>query len=434
MFKLKYNALSLVQVFFGFLNSILLLKVFGVSGQTDAYFIGDAILGGAVMLQMMAVEQFMYFYHEQKAGGRENAGALYSYALYITLVLSLAALLLLNVFSGTAIKLFAYRLDPSRVAVLKRLFPVFSLLAVFNPVNSLNTRLLNAEGRFAYPYLLGIIPSLFSTCAMLLMWFLGNSDIVWLLAASVGGGAVAALLSLAAVKACGAPLRLAVSHPAGRELVFNSVKIKFGHNINGMLAPLITNNILSASSQGAVSYFAYAWKIVTAIGNLATGPSARMFASAVSSAWPRGNPGRIKALVREFLRLITPLFSLSALASYAVLPYALALVLSARLAAADIAAIRLMFLALAAWYLAGLVESAFLQVCVAARRSRVFILNNTVFIAVYFSAAWTTRGAYGIYSIPLGLVSAQSVSLLLYYRAAAGALGRMEKARKMEAA
>jgi len=432
MFKLKYNALSLVQILFGFLNSILLLKVFGVSGQTDAYFIGDIILGVMVMLQMMAVEQFMYFYHELKAADLESARSLYAYALSVTLLLGAAALLLLNLFSGAVISLFAYTLDPERLAILKRLFPVFSLLAIFNPLNFLNAKLLNAEGRFAYPYVLSIIPSLFSACALVFVYFSGDNDIMWLLAASVGGGAAAALFGFAAVKACGVPVRLACSHPAAREFVTNSVEIKFGHNINNILAPLITNNMLSAFSPGAVSYFGYAWKIVTAIGNLAAGPSARMFASAVSAAWPAGDPARIKSLTREFLRLIIPLFFVSVAAAYAALPYALELVASARLVAGDIAAIRLMFLALAAWYLAGLVESAFIQICIAARGSRVFVLNNSIFVALYFLAAWSGSRVFGIYAIPLGLIAAQVGSFLLYFRASTGILGRMSSSEKAE--
>lgn len=430
MFKLKYNALSLAQIFFGLINSILLLKVFGVSGQTDAYFIGDVILGGVVMVQMMAVEQFMYAYHELKAASREDAAALYAYALWLILASGAAALLLLNVLSGPVISLFAYKLDAGRAAILERLFPVFSLLAVFNPLNFLNAKLLNAEGRFAYPYLLGIIPSLLSSCALLLVYFSGGNDILWLLSASVGGAGLSVLLGLAAVKGCGVPVRLRTSHPAGRTFVFNSVKMKFGHNINNVLAPLITNNLLAGFSQGAVSQFGYAWKIVTAMGNLATGPSARMYASAVSSAWPGKDPARLKALLREFLGLMTPLFLFSTFAIYAVLPFAFKVISSAHMEPADISVIRTMFLALSAWYLVGLLESAFVQVCIASNRSRVFIANNTVFVVSYFAAAWALGGVSGIYSIPFGLIAAQAVSLVLYYRASSEILGGLAGAAK----
>lgn len=415
MFKLKYNALALVQIFFGLFNSILLLKIFGVSIYTDAYFMGDIILGAVVMAQMMAVEQFMYFYNELKAESRESAHALYAYALCLSLVIGAVSFAAINVFSTPLIMIFAYKLDPARLEVLKRLFPVFSLLAILNPLNFLNAKLLNAEGRFAYPYVLGIIPSLFSACSMAYLYFSGGSDIIMLLAASVAGNAVAGLLGLWAVKSSGVPVRFAVSHPSGGEFVSNSLKVKFGHNINNILTPMVTNNMLSAFSPGAVSYFGYAWKIVGVIGSLATGPSSRIFASGISIAWPLRNSGEIKAMTGEFLRLITPLFCLSAFLSYAALPYALELVSSSRLSGQDIAAIRMMFLALAAWYLTGLVEGPFLQICIASKRSRVIILNNSAFIAVYFFTSWVGKGALGIYSIPFGLVAAQSLSFLLYY-------------------
>lgn len=418
MFKLKYNALALVQIFFGFLNSILLLKIFGVSDQTDSYFIGDLILGAVVMVQMMAVEQFMYFYNELKAGNRESAHSLYAFALFLSLVIGALSFAVINLFSAPVIALFAYKLDPARLDVLKRLFPVFSLLAVVNPLNFLNAKLLNAEGRFAYPYVLGIIPSLFTACAMGYLYLSDGSDIMAVLAASVIGNAAAVFLGLWAVSSSGIPVRLAAGHPSARKFVANSFKVKFGHNINSILTPLVTNNLLSAFSPGAVSYFGYAWKIVGVIGNLATGPSARIFASGISTAWPAGDMGKLKALAAQYLRLITPLFAFSVLLAFAGLPYALRLVSSSRLSGADIGAIRLMFLALSAWYFIGLVESAYMQVCIASKRSRVFVINNSVFIACYFATAWAVKGALGIYAVPFGLVSAQILSLLLYFYSA----------------
>lgn len=417
MFKLRYNALSFVQIFFGFLNSVLLLKIFGVSGQTDAYFIGDIIMGGVVMLQMMAVEQFLYFYNELKAVDRKNAGALYSYSLFLTLVIGGTVLVLLNVLSGPVIRLFAYKLDPARLELLKSLFPLFSLLAVVNPLNFLNAKLLNAEGRFAYPYALGIIPSLFSTAGLALIYAFGCVEIVWLLAASVAGGVISAVLGLAAVKSCGISLRPVSSHPAARSFVSNSIKIRFGQNITSVLAPLITNNVLAAFSAGAVSYYGYAWKIVTVVGNLSAGPSAKMFATAVASAWPLGDAAKLRSLIRQFLSLIIPLFSVSVIAAYAALPSALRLLSSVRLAPEDIHTIRVMFLALSGWYLIGLAESAFLQVCLASKNSAIFIKNNAVFISVYFAAALFARDLFGIYVIPAALMAAQGASFFLYSRA-----------------
>ena len=421
MFKLKYNALALVQIFFGFFNSILLLKIFGVSKQTDSYFIGDIILGAVVMVQMMAVEQFMYFYNELKAGNRESAHSLYAFALFLSLVIGALSFAVINLFSAPVIALFAYKLDPARLDVLKRLFPVFSMLAVVNPLNFLNAKLLNAEGRFVYPYVLGIIPSLFTACAMCYMYLSGGSDIMAVLAASVAGNAAAVFLGLWAVRSSGIPVRFAAGHPLAMEFVTNSFKVKFGHNINNILTPLVTNNLLSAFSPGAVSYFGYAWKIVGVLGNLATGPSARIFASGISTAWPAGDMGKMKAMAAQYLRLVTPLFAFSVLLAFAGLPYALRLV-SSSLSGADIGAIRMMFLALSAWYLFGLMESAYMQICIASKRSRVFVINNSIFITCYFAVAWAAKGTLGIYAIPFGLVLAQILSLLLYFCSASRVL------------
>lgn len=434
MFKLKYNILSLVQIFFGFFNSILLLKIFGVSVYTDSYFMGDIILGGVVMVQMMAVEQFMYFYNELKAGNVASAHSLYAYSLSLVLVIGAVSFVILNLFSAQVITIFAYKLDPARLEVLKRLFPVFSLLAIFNPLGFLNAKLLNAEGRFAYPYVLAIIPSLFSFCAMVYLYFSGGSDIMTLLAASVIGNAAAGLLGLWAVKSTGIPVRLAASHPLAATFVSNSFKVRFGININNILTPIVTNNFLSSFSPGAVSYFGYAWKIVTVLGNLSTGPSARIFASGISAAWPSRNAGRIRAMAKEYLQLITPLFCLSVLFVYFLLPHVLKLISSARLGGADMVAIQLMFLALSAWYFTGLLELPYVQICLAGKRSRALIINNSIFVGSYVSVASVVKGAFGIYSIPFGLVAAQFCSLLFYFHSASKLLTDGDRGEKGESA
>jgi len=61
MFNLKYNILAMYQMVLGLLSSVLMLRVFGVTIQADSYLIACSIITSLQFVQIMFVEQFMFF-------------------------------------------------------------------------------------------------------------------------------------------------------------------------------------------------------------------------------------------------------------------------------------------------------------------------------------------------------------------------------------
>ena len=67
MFKLKYNFLVITQIILGIVNYVLLLRVFGVSIQSDAYLLATSSLTVLVNLVIFPIGQFIHYYNDLKA-------------------------------------------------------------------------------------------------------------------------------------------------------------------------------------------------------------------------------------------------------------------------------------------------------------------------------------------------------------------------------
>src|SRR6185369_13884104 len=114
MFKLKYNAIALYQVLIGLLSSVMMVRVFGVSEQADAYLIACSIIASLQLIQIMFVEQFMFFYNDLKVQSCENARNFYNAAISISLLTGVLFCIVFFLSTTPLIKLFAFGIDGER--------------------------------------------------------------------------------------------------------------------------------------------------------------------------------------------------------------------------------------------------------------------------------------------------------------------------------
>jgi hypothetical protein len=150
------------------------------------------------------------------------------------------------------------------------------------------------------------------------------------------------------------------------------------------------------------------------VGNVVVGPSYAVYQSRISTLWSQQNFAEIKRNVRSFLPVVTAAFIGTSLLVYFLIPAALDMVSSNRLSALDTGYIQLLFLALSLWQLIILVESPFVAVGVASKKSGIFIITNTMFIATYFISSYFLVKQIGIYSIPIGATLGQAINLVFY--------------------
>lgn len=412
--NLKYNFLALMQAVVGFMSSMLLIKIFGVTADTDAYFIGFAIYTAAGLLPVLLIEQFMFYYHKIKATEPGNEKEFYHYALFLAGVSGMVAFLCLNLFPIVFMKIFAASLDVSRIETLRKIIWLFSFAVMARGVLALMEGVFNAENRFSVPYLLNLLPQTFVALALTLMWHNGTASILTLPAVFVAGTMVSGILGFLLLSGMGFRLRLKFTHPNSMAFIKNSVSMRIGHNVHNLLNPIVINNVLSALPVGSVSCYGYANRFVSAAGAIITGPLIKIFYSKVSVMWAENKKENVKMEIKRYLKVALFFFAFAVVLGYFLIPKVLGLLASSKLDTFGISQIQSLFLALSVWYTILLVESPFVGLVVVSCDSKAFIVTNGLFITVFSLVSISFLPSLGIYVVPFGLAFAQFISAAIY--------------------
>jgi len=378
MFKLRYNLLALFQLSLGFIIYVFFIKLFGANDKTDAYFLAESMFSAFQLIQLMFVEQFMYFYHDIRNKNKEDAYDFYKFSVFLSFVVGLISVFLLYLLSDLIVNIFNFGLDEERKTFLKEIWNILIVGTIFTLINYVNIKVLNAENRFSIPYIIETFPSL---CVVLTFLSIG----------------------------------IKLSHTKAKEFIKNSITMRFGHNIHNFLFVPITNNVLSTLPTGFASYYFYAIKFVRVVNSLVVGPQFRVFQSKVSYEWYQNNKSKVLALMKRYVLLITPFFLIVTLLSYVLLPTFFSL-LGKTLSDKEISIVGYLFLSLSLWYTIILIESIFVIISVVSKDSKIFILTNAIFIVVYFMLSWILKEFIGVYAIPLAAIIAQLVNFILYVK------------------
>ena len=241
MFNFRYNLLAILQLSFSILNSVLLIRLFGVSFQSDSYLMAVAIIAALQLLQLMMVEQFMYFYHDLKVESVKEAHNFYRASITFGIIVGVVSFIVLWPGVTLIINLFAHDIDPLRFNLLKSILIILIIGLIFNPMNYINQRLLNAEMKFSLPYILDSLYYLFISLGLFYILFSNNVNILILAYANVLGLIIAFILSFILVKREGISIKPKKYHPLMKKFVKNSFSMKFGYNIHNLcLLQLLT--------------------------------------------------------------------------------------------------------------------------------------------------------------------------------------------------
>ncbi len=416
MFNFRYNLLAILQLSFSIINSVLLIRLFGVSFQSDSYLMAVAIIAALQLLQLMMVEQFMYFYHDLKVESVKEAHNFYRASITFGIIVGVVSFIVLWPGVTLIINLFAHDIDPVRFNLLKSILIILIIGLIFNPMNYINQRLLNAEMKFSLPYILDSLYYLFISLGLFYILFSNNVNILILAYANVLGLIIAFILSFILVKREGISIKPKKYHPLMKKFVKNSFSMKFGYNIHNLLFTPVTNNILALLPIGFASYFYYAQMIVIGVSSIVMGPQYRVLLSNVSTLWSEKKIEDIKLLIKRYLKLFLPLFIIALAITFFLIPMLLNLITSGQLSKTDDSYIQMVFLGLAVWYVIVMAEGAFVSVGMASKNSRIFIVTNSIFIIVYFSTSLLLVKSLGIFAIPVAAVIGQSINFILYSR------------------
>ncbi len=414
MFKIKYNFLVLIQILISILNSVILLKLFGVSYKADVYLMSIAIFSSISLLQLMFVEQFMYFYNDAKTVGNEYAYKFYNFSLFFSLATGLVMFLIFYIFRNFLVELYAFGIDPERRDLLVKSVTILVFSGIFNLALYVNIRFLNAEMHFSLPYILEMIPGFMTLLMLIYSLIFKLNNIEPILIARITGTVISLSISIYFIfKYINVPFNIVLKHKLAASFIKNSISMRFGHNIHNLLFTPITSNILAILPNSYASIFYYAQRLIQIVYSLTTGPSHRVFVVKVSKLFSNKKYDEIKKSAIQYLKIVLILYVAFSVIVFLIIPYILP-ILSSKLTTQNIWMIEIMFLFLSVWYFILTLESSVTPIGISSKRSKIFITTNTIFIVTYFFISFFLKEIIGIYSIPVAATIAQLINLILY--------------------
>lgn len=414
MYCFRYNFLALSQVAVSAASILLLTRTFGVSSAADSFFVAFAIISASQLIQLMFFEQFMYFYNDVRASAPDTAAGLYRFAFTWAILVGLASFLVVSFAPDILVKIFAGGLDPSRFSAAREFLSFFSPYLLFYPVICVNERFLNAEKKFAWPYVMVSMPMGMMLLSQVWLLVSSSDNYSTIPTAYSAGAALGAVLGSRISFSLGARPGLLFSHPSGWALLRNSIAIRMGHNIHNFLLPVVVNNFLSYMSSGAISSYNYAQKLVSALQLVSAGPSQKILASYISSAISGARRDEIPSLYRQYLKSASALFAGLGAVGVLLIPAVLGFI-AGGIPEDSLYIIRNLYAALLPWSFVMVLESPYTLTIIALKKSGAFIAANSVFLAVFVSLLFLTGSALKIYALPFAGIIAQTLNFSVFW-------------------
>ena len=414
MFNLKYNCLVIINIIFGILNTVLLIKLFGVSAYSDAYLLSLSIFEVMCLVLLMPISQFMPYYNELKNKSVKKSQDFYNCSLIFAFFIGILMCLTANILLKPIISIFTMNIDPQRYEILKGLVFIQTLGLMFYPVNGVNERLLNAEMKFSIPYTLVILPTAAVVSIQCWMLLTNNINVYYLAYARTLGLFCISLFGTTYIAKYLIRFKFVKWQSIMPAYIKNSAIIQFGSNFWSITIPIIFNNFLVSFPQGFVSYFYYARKILDIVNSFTIGPSRNILCSKISYLLPRHDIENIKKISRKFLILGGLVFIIAIIIAYFVQSPILNLITSNKLTAEELKQIALLFLALSPWYFIIFCETPFVCINVQAKKAKSLLFINVLFTVVFAILLSLFKIFLGFYALAFATAAAQIFNLICH--------------------
>ncbi len=409
------QALNILNVAFGVLFHLLLLRTFGASVETDVFFLATAIVQfGSSFLTGFLLDLYVPTYHEIKAQSEVDAQRFAGAVFILALGLSVLLLLLILLAAPLLVSLFASGFSEEKALAAQHTLRILSFSIPFTVATLVLNSTLNAHLIMAVTYWTNLLPSLFGMAAVVLISSTYALD--GILAALVIASAVAfAGVLLYYRKQFGWRWANPLHVPAVRSLLRQNIPVRVGTLVYSLRGPL-TTNILSFFPTGSLTLYQYTDKILTTLFSVANAPILQILYMKASSLLPQSKleelTSVLKATVRSNIALTVALLIPTATLFLPVFGALLHL----RVSPEELSTMFVLFLALVPFYLTLAFEMPFVNTTLALKRGDRVLRIGTMFVILYGLFLSAGVEELGIYTIPAALFLAQLHNAVSYTR------------------
>lgn len=412
IFAFKYNFLVLLQVILGLLNTVLIMKLLGVSDESDSYFIAFGIVSTIQLLLLMLVEQFLIFYNDIKSINQQDAEDFFSTVFVYSILSGVLVSIVLISLCMPIIDVFASGLQSdSSLKVLNMLKILFWSFAIY-PALFVLSSYLNANSYYAIPYIASIVPTFFTF--LYLLYVFVNSTVVKLEILSMAYflGYISSFFLLYYFSYRFNSIKFSVSSTYLKPFIKNSISIRFAHNIHNFIFLFFTNNFLSHLHNGEITQFFYAKKGADILNSIVNGPSQKILAVNVSKLLPAKDYNNIKVFIKKFIERNITVFVLLSIVTYFLIPIVLSLI-STEMNYASILGISTIFAFITIMNVIMILEIPYAIVCISSKESQIFYLSNSLFAITLVFLTLALSDYFNIFSLLIAMNIAQLINFYL---------------------
>lgn len=401
--NIQYNLLAFITMLMVFLFLSLLGQHFGIGSKTDTYFFSlmlIAYLNYFIQASWVAMQPY---YIKLKLENLKSLSLLYSALLNRILFFSILVIILYFLMSKYLISL-----DTKQ----KEFLDIFIFYIFVQNILLFNKSILNLEKYFASYYLVDIF--IYTLNILTLLLFIEN-DISLIAYSMIIGTSIAILGQFYLIF-----YRVSINysfkqkHSEIKNIYKNSIKLKLSSLLYGLKEPLLAIIFISLG-EGIYSIFNYAHKFSAALFQITTAPTITRLLTKVHYLIAQKKYIMIHNQINKTLLETVPLFILTSITFYFLMPYTMPLFFDKILTSNNLKTMQFFYLYMSLFYLVVVFESPFANTISACKLFNYQLGVNILFflfLGIIYILFNLTSLHYSTYLFIL--ILAQAINLFLY--------------------
>ena len=407
------NVLNFVSILLSVIFQILLIRSFGATLQTDAYYLTIGIIQFVNALFVgFTTDLFIPVYNEVKNNGKQESlqftGAVFLFIAIIGSILAVIAFII----APLLVKVFASGFTADKILFTANLIKILSVTILFSALNGLLIAALNANLFMTITYTSAIITPALNNLALI---FFSKAYGVNALAFSIAMGSLLTflLLFMYHLKKIGWRFNSPMKNKDIAFLLRKNVILRVGHLINALKGPL-TTNVLSYFPVGYITLFSYTDKILNIIFRITNSPMLSLLFVKASNFLATKKMGEIKYVVKSALKSNFVLFIFILLPTIILFKKIFGVIFINRFTSAEIGIMYCLFLCLVPYYLTLSLEMPFTYITIAMKRGGIIAKIASASLILYALILLFGKNIFAIYSIPIAMSFAQLFNTAAY--------------------
>lgn len=402
--KVIYNALSLLNVFLGFVFLLTLGQKIGANSDTDIYFYSLVIINYLGFIVQSFWEAIKPYYVELKVTQKFESDKLYS---FIFSIISLSSIIVVCGYYAWS------RLTNNVDQSLTMFLDVFIFYFIIQNLIIYNKVILNLEGKYGSFYL---VDTLLYTINITALFFITESGINIIAYSTIIGAMIGLLYQqYLIINKLKIKMSLCLSYQGYKKILDNSVKLKLGSFMTGLKEPLLAN-VFNSLGPGYFSLYSYANKFAVATYQIVNAPILNIYVTAINHIVAKNKFNVIRREIIEVLKVTIVLFSISSVFILLLFPDIVTVLFQDKFTNENVSLMHEVYILMILYYFIIVIESPFSRLNSALKNFSYSLFVNFIFFVWLIMGFFIYKYLALDYSYFLIFLSiAQTSNLILHY-------------------